>query len=230
MFKHVPEAGLLIAALLAASPALGEEYDIVKGTDGDDVIFGDLGQFSGKDILETEGLHVTMQALGNKEIMEIGRMLEGENGIEGPADNDDVIYGNAGNDIIFAQGGNDYIDAGPGKDIVFAGSGNDIIIYDPDNRFVDGGSGIDVLVAGPGAPSLRALKEKEIVRDIEILLVIEKGDTLKGWPGIRIVNGKAVLDPTVWKTGAEGTGLYVSRSNPESRLEVDSSVDVVWSL
>lgn len=228
MLKSFAVRVLLIASILIPTPSPGGDYDMVKGTCGDDVIFGDLGQFSGKDIVETGGLHEIMQSLDNAELMEIGSMLEGENGIERPADTADAIYGLAGNDIIFAQGGNDYIDAGSGRDMVFAGSGNDIIIHDPDDIFIDGGSGVDVLVAAPGAPSLRAMQENKSVRSIELLLVTEKDDFMNGLPGIRIDRGKAILDPSVWKAGHEGTGLYIMVSNPESKLEAGSNVVVVW--
>lgn len=227
--KHIAGAGVVIAALLAF-PAMGETRDIVSGTDRDDVIFGDLGQFSGEGLLGNGDLHALMQALDNGELREIGRMLEGENGIEGPSDNADVIYGGAGNDIIFAQGGNDAIDAGPGNDIVFAGSGNDSIVFDPDDRFIDGGSGIDILVAGPGAPSLSALKDKGTVWNIEALLVMDTRDFLKEFPGIRIVDGKLVLDATVWKADPAGSGSYVAKDKSALRLEVDSGVEMAWGL
>lgn len=225
--KRIAVAGILIAALLTASPAPGENRDIVNGTDRDDVIFGDLDQFAGQGILGNGDLHALMQALDIRELREIGRMLEGKNGIEGPADNADVIYGGAGNDIIFAQGGNDAIDAGAGNDIVFAGSGDDSIMYDADDRFIDGGSGIDILVAGPGAPSLRILKENGAAWNIEALLVMNTGKLPKELPGIRITDGKLVLDTTVWKPAPGETGIYVSQNNSALRLEVDSGVDIV---
>lgn len=228
--KRAAGAGILLAALLTASPAPAETRDIVRGTDRDDVIFGDLGQFPGKGILGDGGLPASLRALDNRELIEIGRMLEGKNGIEGPDDTADVIHGGAGDDIIFAQGGNDAIDAGPGSDIVFAGSGNDCIMYDPADRFIDGGSGIDILVAGPGAPSLRSLKEKGTVANIEVLLVLDDMDPLEGVRGIRVEDDKVVLDATVWKAGGEGTGIYVSRDDPAVRLEVDPGVDIVWGL
>lgn len=228
--KHIAGAGVLIAALLTAPPAPGETRDVVNGTDRDDVIFGDLGQFSGKGLLGNDDLHALMQALSIRELREIGRMLEGENGIEGPSDNADIIYGGAGNDIIFAQGGNDAIDAGPGNDIIFAGSGNDSIMFDPDDSFINGGSGIDILVAGPGAPSLSALKEKGTVWNIEALLVMDARDLLKEFPGMRIADGKLVLDATVWKVDPARAGSYVARDKSALRLEVDSGVDMAWGL
>lgn len=229
--KRVAGAGILIAALLAASPAPGENRDIVNGTDRDDVVFGDLGQFPGQGLPGGDGgLAATLRALDTGELREIGRMLEGKNGIEGPDDTADVIYGGAGDDIIFGQGGNDAIDAGPGSDIVFAGSGNDCIMFDPDDIFIDGGSGIDILVAAPGAPSLRSLKEKGGVWNIEILLVMDNKAFSEGVPGIRIEDAKVVLDPTVWKTDTERPENYVSRDDSALRLEVDSEVDIVWDM
>lgn len=228
--KCVAGAGILIAALLAASPAPGEDRDIVNGTDRDDVIFGDLGQFPGEGLLGDGGLSASLRALDIRELREIGRMLEGKNGIEGPGDTADVIHGGAGDDIIFGQGGNDAIDAGPGRDIVFAGSGNDCIMFDPEDRFIDGGSGIDVLVAGPDAPSLRTLKEKGAVWNIEVLLVLDDTPLLKRVQGIRIEDDKVVLDATVWKTDTARTGIYVSQDGSASRLEVDSGVEIVWGL
>lgn len=229
--KRAVGAGILIAALLAASPASGEKRDIVNGTDRDDVIFGDLGQFQGQGLPAGDGgLLATLRALDTRELREIGRMLEDKNGIEGPGDTADVIHGGAGNDIIFGQGGNDIIDAGPGSDIVFAGSGNDCIMFDPEDRFIDGGSGIDVLVAGPGVSSLRILKENGKVWNIELLLVTDNAAHSEGLPGVSIENGKVVLDATVWKPDAGGTGRYVSRDDSASRLEVDSGVDIVWDM
>ena len=192
--KRAAGAGILLAALLTASPAPAETRDIVRGTDRDDVIFGDLGQFPGKGILGDGGLPASLRALDNRELIEIGRMLEGKNGIEGPDDTADVIHGGAGNDIIFAQGGNDAIDA------------------------------------GPGAPSLRSLKEKGTVANIEVLLVLDDMDPLEGVRGIRVEDDKVVLDATVWKAGGEGPGIYVSRDDPAARIEVDPGVDIVWGI
>lgn len=218
----------LLAAPLAAFPALAGDRDSVHGTDRDDVLFGDLGHFAGRGIPGDDGLHASLWALDNGKLAEIGRMLEGENGIEGPADTADVIDGGAGNDIIFGQGGNDVIDGGPGSDIVFAGSGNDRIRFDAGDRFIDGGSGIDVLVAAPGAPSLRALKDNGAVRNIEVLLVTDDAAHLDDVPGMSIGNGAVILDATVWKADATGTGRFAARDGSASRLEVGPGVAVVW--
>lgn len=228
MFRGVA-AGLLFMVIMWPFLAASESYDIVKGTDSDDVIFGDLGQFPGKDIFETGGLNEIMYSLDKNELIKIGYMLEAQNGIEGPDDNADAIYGGAGNDIIFAQGGDDYIDAGSGEDIVFAGTGNDIILYDRDDKFIDGGSGVDILVAWPFAPGLHVLKDNKVVHDIEILLVMDTAKIFKKCPGIKIKNGKIILDSKIWKAGLSGRGFYVARDNPEFRLEVDPKIDAIFA-
>lgn len=228
MFRAISGA-LLFMIIMWPFLAASESYDIVKGTESDDIIFGDLGQFSGRNIFETGGLNGIMYSLDKNELIKIGSMLELKNGIEGLDDNADAIYGRDGNDIIFAQGGDDYIDAGSGEDIVFAGSGNDIIICDPDDKFIDGGSGVDVLVAWPFAPSLHTLKENKVAHDIEILLVMDKNNFFKGLPGIKIANDKIFIDSNIWQTTPDGVGFYVARDNSECKLEVYPKIDAIFT-
>lgn len=228
MLVRLVVAGMLLGIVLVTPLSAIEGMDIVMGTNGDDVIFGDLGQFPGHPLLETTGLHEILYALTAAELLEIGKRLEGENGIESPDDNFDNICGHAGNDIIFAQGGNDWIDGGRGNDIIFAGSGDDLIYYDPDDKFIDGGSGIDVLVAAPNVPSLHKLKENGIVHNIEIMLINEHANFDKKWPGVEITEGKIVLDPSVWQPTTRGPGTYIYNGRPGLKIEVDYGVDIVW--
>ncbi len=91
--------------------------DIIKGTDGDDLIFG----FAGNDIISG--------GTGNDCIF--GGF--GDDTIFG-GDGDDVIKGNSGNDILKGQLGNDIIYSNSGSDVIDGGDDSDRCYSPTDSR------------------------------------------------------------------------------------------------
>ena len=82
--------------------------DVIQGTDGDDLIFG----LAGNDVI--------FGGKGNDCIF--GGF--GDDTISG-GDGDDTIKGNSGNDILKGQSGNDLIYSNSGSDVIDGGDGTD---------------------------------------------------------------------------------------------------------
>ncbi len=78
-----------------------ESDDVIAGTDGDDLIFG----LSGNDIISG--------GLGNDCIY------------GGPGD--DIISGNGGDDTLKGDSGNDVLKGGPGSDVIYSHAGSDVL-------------------------------------------------------------------------------------------------------
>jgi VCBS repeat-containing protein len=129
--------------------------DTIKGSDGNDIIFGDavntdaLADVKGLSTPDGAGWSVFQQLQASQgwtdqQIMDYisnpanQAALSAESGRTG---GNDTIDGGAGNDIIYGQEGNDTISGGTGNDILVGGSGNDIL---------SGGAGADTFVFGAG--------------------------------------------------------------------------------
>ncbi|MBB4403782.1 MULTISPECIES: Ig-like domain-containing protein [Rhizobium/Agrobacterium group] len=118
------------------------EYNIVEGSNGDDVLIGT----SRKDMLEGGSGDDRLSAGEGHDIVDAGeghdRVIagEGSDDVYGGAGND-VLMGGAGNDVVFGGAGNDEISGGSGHDVLAGGSGNDVLT---------GGSGVDIFVFAAG--------------------------------------------------------------------------------
>ncbi len=97
--------------------------DLVRGGDGDDVVFAG----SGNDQLRGDaGSDIIHGGLGDDLIL-------GDSGNPGlVGQGDDILYGDGGNDTIYGNGGNDSLYGGDDNDALSGGLGDDIL---------DGGSG-----------------------------------------------------------------------------------------
>jgi Ca2+-binding RTX toxin-like protein len=65
-------------------------------------------------------------------------------------DEDDSIYGKAGNDILSGLDGNDFLSGGANNDVLDGGAGNDFLDGGAGNDTLYGRAGIDYLWAGSG--------------------------------------------------------------------------------
>ncbi|MBN42891.1 MAG: hypothetical protein CL573_05315, partial [Alphaproteobacteria bacterium] len=65
-------------------------------------------------------------------------------------ENDDIIYGGAGQDTIYAGTGDDTIDGGSGDDVLDGGSGNDVFLASQGADTVVSGGGVDTLSFAAG--------------------------------------------------------------------------------
>ena len=93
------------------------DYNIIEGTQGDDVIQG------------TDGDDLIFGLAGND-------VISGGNG-------NDCIFGGYGDDIISGGDGDDTIKGNFGNDILKGQSGNDLIYSNSGSDVIDGGAGID---------------------------------------------------------------------------------------
>jgi len=119
-----------------------EKADILRGGNGNDLIFG----FGGNDKIDgSNGDDCLVGGSGNDKI-------DGSNG-------NDVILGNEGNDILDGSNGNDLIKGGAGDDKIFGSNGDDRIFGEEgkdildggnDRDYIEGGSGDDILTGGNG--------------------------------------------------------------------------------
>ncbi len=122
-YTLVGDEGIIKLAILDAAPLVQPE--VIRGTDGDDVLTGT------RDSDRILGLG------GNDDI----RGNDGDDTIEGGAGND-VMRGNDGDDIIKGGAGNDVLRGNDGDDTLDGGAGNDEL---------RGGLGTDVFTGGTGS-------------------------------------------------------------------------------
>lgn len=62
--------------------------------------------------------------------------------------NQETVFGEAGNDAILAYGGNDYLDGGSGNDRIYGGDGDDTLVGQTGGDVLNGGAGEDLIVGG----------------------------------------------------------------------------------
>lgn len=132
---------------------VAEGYDVMVGTDGDDVI--DVSGGDRPDIVfGLDGNDTIITGDGDDKVCG-GR----GNDTISTGDGDDRISGANGNDSIDAGSGNDRVWAGSGTDTVDGGGGNDMLAGEGGTDLLNGGNGddqlngggdVDVLVGGPG--------------------------------------------------------------------------------
>lgn len=119
------------------------EYNIVEGSDGDDVLIAT----NRKDMIEGGDGDDRLTAGGGNDMVDAGAgndrvsAGEGDDDVDGGAGND-VLMGGAGNDVLYGGAGNDELSGGSGDDVLAGGSGNDVLT---------GGSGADTFVFTAGA-------------------------------------------------------------------------------
>ncbi|MFK0205991.1 Ig-like domain-containing protein [Agrobacterium sp. NPDC090283] len=129
------------------------EYNIVEGSDGDDVLIAT----DGKDMVDGGDGDDRLSAGGGHDMVDAGdgndRVIagEGSDDVYGGAGND-VLMGGAGNDVLYGGSGNDELGGGSGHDVLAGGSGNDVLT---------GGSGVDTFVFAAGAG-------RDVVTDFQV--------------------------------------------------------------
>jgi Ca2+-binding RTX toxin-like protein len=148
----------------------GSGSDLLIGLDGDDYMFGGLGNDGG--VTTVQGIYYKMGLFGGQG----NDLLDGDLGndyLDGGADNDtliggqgnDTLLGGAGNDAIYDQPITSFSETttaygGAGNDTIICGDANDTIYGDDvgntqtGDDFVWGGGGNDVVVGGNGADNV----------------------------------------------------------------------------
>lgn len=131
-----------------AVPHGGSGQDTINGSSGDDLIYGNQGADylaggDGNDTIyggQNDG-PATLDVLG------LLRMQEGTETIDGGADND-LIYGQYGNERLNGSKGEDTIYGGQGEDSLFGKNGDDHLFGNRDDDLLSGGSGHDYFYFG----------------------------------------------------------------------------------
>ncbi len=132
---------------------VAEGYDVMVGTDGDDVIDVSGGDrpdivfgLDGNDTIITgDGDDRVCGGHGNDTITTGG----GNDRISGSSGNDSIDAG-GGNDRVWAGSGNDSVNGGGGDDALAGEGGTDLIDGSNGNDQLNGGGDVDVLIGGPG--------------------------------------------------------------------------------
>jgi Ca2+-binding RTX toxin-like protein len=134
----------------------GGEHVVIAGTEGNDVLMGDLGDDTiwgkgGDDYIK--GDHGVNRLHGGQgdDIIYGGGDAEFIHGDEG---NDVIAAGNGLGDLIFAGSGNDFVLMGEDAKETFAGEGNDFVLGTRDTDVLLGGEGDDWLEGGEGFDTL----------------------------------------------------------------------------
>ncbi len=109
------------------------EFNIIEGTEGDDVLYGTAGP----DAIYGYGGNDTLHGGAGDDVLYGGA-------------GDDRLYGDSGNDVLNGGSGNDTLYGGYGDDRLYGGTGDDRLFGGAGNDHLDGGKGNDVLNGGTG--------------------------------------------------------------------------------
>jgi Ca2+-binding RTX toxin-like protein len=134
-----------------------------------------------------------------------------------PTNEDDTIYGNAGNDTIHARGGNDILIGGAGADMLFGGAGNDTASYEKSN------DGVHVSLMTGIATGGHA--EGDTLIDIENLTGSSRADTLEGDSGDNVLSGGEGNDTLSYEHAT--AGVRVDMNKTAAQDTVGSGMDTV---
>ena len=120
---------------------------VLRGTDGNDMLYG------------TSGADTIYGGSGGDDLH--GRAgadtLYGGAGIDtlyGDGD-DDTLYGGGAGDVLYGDAGDDILNGGDAGDSLYGGDGADTLNGDSGNDWLEGGAGIDILYGGAGSDYLR---------------------------------------------------------------------------
>ncbi|WP_221885451.1 Ig-like domain-containing protein [Vreelandella populi] len=130
----------LADAILGQNTALPSGDDVIKGGEGNDILFGDQVKFAG---IEGNGLPAMKtyiadklgiddpNALSAQQIHEYITENHEEFGrLGGAAGGNDILIGGEGDDILFGMGGNDTLIGGTGNDIMYGGTGANTFVWE----------------------------------------------------------------------------------------------------
>ena len=164
---------------------------------------------------------------------------------------DDIVFGDEGNDSLEGNTGNDYISGGEGADLIEGGSGNDKLIGDDRGQgkseiigdsdtlrggsgedrlwggrgddILDGGSGNDYLWGGAGENIfIFAFDEQAGAREVDVIVDFGKEDNID----LTAFNAVAVKH----FTGDGEAELMVTKTKSGIVISADQNGDAVWDL
>jgi Ca2+-binding RTX toxin-like protein len=155
---------------------------------------------------------VTITGTAHNDIIDATTIVPGQSF---PTNEEDEIYGGAGNDTINALGGNDYIDGGHGADTMIGGLGDDIYVVDniKDVVIESQNGGIDAVrssisyTLGPNVENITLTGSSNINgtgNAVDNIIIGNSGNnTLSGLAGADTINGGAGNDAIIGGSGAD---------------------------
>jgi Ca2+-binding RTX toxin-like protein len=171
--------------------------DTIAGQSGNDTLVGGEGDdelFGGNSDQNSPVTKYTYDEFGNRFDAD-GNLLPEENDeLFGGAGND-IIHGGSGHDLLDGGVGDDDLNGGSGLDTLNGGDGNDILASGSEDDVANGGAGDDQLIGGSGDD---VLSGDEGVDD---LAGGAGTDTLDGGAGDDVLNGGVGDDVLIGGTG-----------------------------
>lgn len=145
----------------------GTTFRWKMGTDGNDVIFGDLSPTIDNDLILAGAGNDTITGGFGDDVL---RGEDGNDTISGGF-GEDELEGGVGNDILTGESGNDVIEAGAGDDTITGGSGNDVLTggSGSDTYIYNIGDGIDTIDEQSGANDIISFGPGIVLGDLSFL-------------------------------------------------------------
>ena len=140
---------------------------------------------------------------------------------------DDNIQGLSGNDIIYGEEGNDLLQGGDGEDIIYGGQGNDIIYGDYNNDKLYGNQGNDTLYGGHGDDILEGGQGNDILEgglgnNTYVFNLGDGQDTIKLSTNTDVIKfGEGITKDNIILT-REKTNLIIYTSNSSDKIVVEN--------
>ncbi|AXI48642.1 type I secretion protein [Sulfitobacter sp. SK012] len=175
----------------------GIGQDTIAGQSGNDTLIGGEGDdelFGGNSTQNSPVEIYTYDEFGNRYDAG-GNLLPEENDeLFGGAGND-IMHGGSGHDSLDGGTGNDNLNGGSGSDVLNGGTGNDVLASGSESDVVHGGEGDDQLIGGSGDDALSGDD------GIDDLAGGTGADTLDGGAGDDLLNGGIGDDILIGGTG-----------------------------
>lgn len=189
---------------LGADVLIGDSAgDTLSGDVGDDALYGGAGPD-----WQQNGLISVYDEDGNR-YDQFGNLL--------PED-DDTLYGGAGEDYLSGSAGHDSLDGGADNDILDGGTGNDTLLGDAGDDILSGGKGADIMDGGDGADTMTGGTGADVMRggagadtlsggaQADDMAGGDGADTLNGGTGDDILSGDAGTDTLKGGSGNDRIG------------------------
>ncbi len=178
--------------------------DVLAGGAGDDLLLGGadndllLGGHDADFIIGGSGRDRLYGGEGNDTLFGDQDYL-GED-----AQQEDWLFGEAGDDVLVGHGGSDYLSGGKGNDVLLGDKGSDRLFGEMGNDLLQGGAGQDYLSGGDGADRIYGEEDDDYLEGQsgdDQIFGGEGDDTLIAGPGSDRSEGGAGADSYVFNIG-----------------------------
>jgi Ca2+-binding RTX toxin-like protein len=199
---------------------------LIRGTQGNSVLFGTLFDDIVFTIRGTEGDDILVGTLFDDIIFGLGGddLILADPTVSDSVGGDDVVDGGSGDDVIFTFGGDDEVDGGRGNDTIRTADGHDRIEAGPGNDDVQSGRGEDIVFGQAGDDALRGGEGNDDIRGgagNDRVIGGSDDDTLRDGNGVDQLEGRTG-DDTVILTADASTDTVVFMAD-----DVGNGVDTI---